>query len=270
MQLPTTGMDSRGLPIEGLTHRFTMLVLAFLPSWPNALEACLAAGVDIMHVTNRSSARLHAVLGVTAAEAVARTRAMIRRVKLSGRSVAFVPSDSTLAELDVVKAMWSVAAEAGVDRVYVADSVGIATPVLIGWLVCLAREVTGLPVGVHCHNDFGVALANSVAGVRRRCGVTFKADPTVGLAADMSCGLRVILRLTNRSEVCCDVDVAKGKWAGKRLSDPEIEAKFRASAASVGMSTESAGEIAEMAAHLDSLEEAGDLMRPLAAVVPWK
>lgn len=98
--------------------------------------------------------------------------------------------------------------------------------------------------------------------------VTFKTDPTVGLAADMSWGARVMLRLTNGSEVCCDVDVAKGKWAGTRLSDAEIEAKFRACTASVGMPTDSAGEIAEMAAHLDSLDEAGDLMRPLAAVAP--
>jgi isopropylmalate/homocitrate/citramalate synthase len=141
------------------------VALAFVPDWEAELDACLASGAGVIHIVSRASDRLHRLLGTTRVDVLERTRAAIRRALKEGAAVAFTPSDSTRADPAFLVELWRAAAEAGAGRIYVADSVGVATPELIALLVRLATEATELPVGVHCHNDFGLAVANTVAGV---------------------------------------------------------------------------------------------------------
>jgi isopropylmalate/homocitrate/citramalate synthase len=105
------------------------------------------------------------VLGTTRGEVLERAAAAIGRAVDAGIEVAFTPSDATRADPAYLAELWQVAAAAGAGRVYVADSVGVATPELVALLVGRAREVTGLAVGVHCHSDFGLGVANTVAAV---------------------------------------------------------------------------------------------------------
>jgi isopropylmalate/homocitrate/citramalate synthase len=62
-------------------------------------------------------------------------------------------------------------AEMGVQRIRLADTVGTATPEGIHYLIQKVREILSPlknpPIlGLHCHNDFGLALANVFAGVK--------------------------------------------------------------------------------------------------------
>jgi isopropylmalate/homocitrate/citramalate synthase len=145
--------------------RVEAVALAFVPDWEREIDACLASGAPLVNVVYRASDRLHSLLGVSAAQAVRRAREAVVRAVEGGASVAFTPSDSTRAELDVLDRFWAAAAEAGARLVYVADSMGAATPELMAMLVRRATATTGLPVGVHCHDDFGLVVANSLAGV---------------------------------------------------------------------------------------------------------
>jgi len=52
-----------------------------------------------------------------------------------------------------------------VDRVRLVDTVGGITPQGIGYLVNKMRGLTGKPIEVHCHNDFGLATANTLAAL---------------------------------------------------------------------------------------------------------
>src|SRR5206468_8155296 len=54
------------------------------------------------------------------------------------------------------------------DRVRVVDSAGCAGPEAIGFLVEVFKQVTGKPVEVHCHDDFGLATANAIARSEER------------------------------------------------------------------------------------------------------
>ncbi len=58
-----------------------------------------------------------------------------------------------------------VAAEAGVDCLVLCDTNGGALPDEIAKAVKAAAKVTGVPLGIHCHNDGGLAVANSLAAV---------------------------------------------------------------------------------------------------------
>lgn len=142
-----------------------VVALAFVEDWKGEIDACASTDAQIIHITNRASDRLRRISGISREAALERTKAAIRYAKTKARTVAFAPSDATRTDVEFLGQLWSAAVEAGADRVYVADSVGVATPDVMAFLVNLARDTTGLPVGVHCHNDFGLAVANTVAGV---------------------------------------------------------------------------------------------------------
>ena len=52
-----------------------------------------------------------------------------------------------------------------VDRVRLVDTAGGATPQGIGYLVQQMISLTGKPIEVHCHNDFGLATANTLSAL---------------------------------------------------------------------------------------------------------
>ncbi|MDX3383771.1 hypothetical protein PV682_20225 [Streptomyces niveiscabiei] len=55
--------------------------------------------------------------------------------------------------------------DAGADVVYLADSNGSMLPSEVSRLVTLVRSVTDAAIGLHAHNNLGLALANSIAAV---------------------------------------------------------------------------------------------------------
>ncbi|NIM45996.1 MAG: 2-isopropylmalate synthase, partial [Nitrososphaeria archaeon] len=45
------------------------------------------------------------------------------------------------------------------------DTVGVMTPATMRRLIEEIKNAVKMPISVHCHNDFGMAVANSLAGV---------------------------------------------------------------------------------------------------------
>lgn len=81
--------------------------------------------------------------------------------------VSVAVEDATRGTRDLVRATIETALEAGADLVAIGDTTGCSTPAEFGALVAAVREWTPAPfkVSVHCHDDFGLALANTVAGI---------------------------------------------------------------------------------------------------------
>jgi len=83
-----------------------------------------------------------------------------------GVRVRFTPEDATRTEKEYLVDVCSAAVEAGADRISVADTVGVMTPDKMYELVSFLSEKVRAEFDVHCHNDLGLAVANSLAGVR--------------------------------------------------------------------------------------------------------
>lgn len=85
-----------------------------------------------------------------------------------GITVAFFGVDGTRAELDYLETVYRTAVQAGASEAVVVDTLGIATPEAVAFLVGKAREWLGpdVPVHFHGHNDFGLATASAVAAAR--------------------------------------------------------------------------------------------------------
>lgn len=83
-----------------------------------------------------------------------------------GLHVAFFTIDSTRASLDWwFKIIDNVAAKGHMDSMVLVDTFGVCTPEAIRYFTRKAREHLNKPIEAHFHNDFGLAVANSLAAV---------------------------------------------------------------------------------------------------------
>lgn len=90
----------------------------------------------------------------------------VEYAKSHGLRVEFSCEDATRTSLDFLKEMHIAVQEAGVDKINVPDTVGVIAPPAMEYLISELIKVTKVPISVHCHDDFGLAVANSLSAVR--------------------------------------------------------------------------------------------------------
>ena len=90
----------------------------------------------------------------------------VRYAKSKGLYVIFFPYDTTRAEIDFLETLYKEVVEKGKpDSVAIIDTIGCALPQTIYYLVKKVKSWVNVPVEVHTHNDFGMGVATSIAGV---------------------------------------------------------------------------------------------------------
>jgi 2-isopropylmalate synthase len=84
-----------------------------------------------------------------------------------GLNVRFTPEDATRSDPHFLIEACRTAYEAGADRISIADTVGMLTPSgMKGFVKFIQRNLrNSVGIDVHCHDDLGLAVANSLAGL---------------------------------------------------------------------------------------------------------
>ena len=91
---------------------------------------------------------------------------VINYAKSRGMHVVYFPYDTTRArEEDLTSLLTGIMQEAPPDSIGVVDTMGCILPEAMKFMVRMVKKLTGLPVEVHTHNDFGLAVATELAGV---------------------------------------------------------------------------------------------------------
>lgn len=90
---------------------------------------------------------------------------MIRYAKDNGLFVEFGVEDGTRTESEVLLEIFQKAEEAGADALGTTDTIGYLTPERTYAYIKNLTDHLKTPVGVHCHNDLGLATANTIAGL---------------------------------------------------------------------------------------------------------
>lgn len=111
-----------------------------------------------------SDVHLKNKLHISREEALARSLRAVDYAKSHGLKMRFTVEDASRADPEYLSNFISEVANAGADRISIPDTVGVMLPEGMRRLVQLARKATGAPLDLHCHNDLGLALANSLAG----------------------------------------------------------------------------------------------------------
>ncbi|MFA6670003.1 MAG: 2-isopropylmalate synthase [Bacillota bacterium] len=92
--------------------------------------------------------------------------AAIKKAKELGLYTVYFPYDTTRAdEADLEKVLDEIMKETPPDSIGLVDTMGSALPATISYMTKLIKSLTGLPVEIHTHNDFGLALANSLSAL---------------------------------------------------------------------------------------------------------
>jgi len=100
----------------------------------------------------------------------AAARAAVAHAKSFVEDVEFSPMDATRADLDFTAEVCAIAIEEGATVINIPDTVGYATPeeyaAFLRGLYERIPALAGVTLSTHCHDDLGLAVANSYAGVQ--------------------------------------------------------------------------------------------------------
>jgi 2-isopropylmalate synthase len=156
--------EIRGVPIAALARAKKEDVAA-------ALEALEPAAAPRLHVfLATSDLHLRAKLNITREQALEAIGSMIRFGRQHVGEVEFSAEDAGRTDIDFLCQVCCVAVDAGATVLNLPDTVGYAVPEEYGAMFRRVRDYLGDPAGVtlsaHCHDDLGLAVANSLAAVQ--------------------------------------------------------------------------------------------------------
>src|SRR5271155_5380430 len=136
-----------------------------------ALGALETAGKPRVHVfLATSDLHLKYKLRISRAEALDSIGSMVAFAKSGCSDIEFSAEDSSRSDIEFLGEAFTIAADAGATTLNVPDTVGYTTPEEYGSIFRTLRarlgERPGLVWSAHCHNDLGLAVANSLAAVQ--------------------------------------------------------------------------------------------------------
>jgi 2-isopropylmalate synthase len=130
------------------------------------IDAALECDVDAVHVfIPTSEVQMKYAVNMTPEEVLNAAVDSVGYVKEHGLTCEFSPMDATRSDLTFLLKVCKAVQDAGMDRLNVPDTVGIMIPKTMTKLIEDLKTVVTVPISVHCHDDFGMAVANSLAAV---------------------------------------------------------------------------------------------------------
>ncbi len=133
-------------------------------SVPKDVDAALDCDVDMVSVfIATSELHLKHKLHMTCDQAVKCAFETVEYAKDHGLIVRFSAEDATRTDFELLKRLYKKAEEYRADYVSIADTVGILNPRTTSYLVSEIKKEVNIPICMHCHDDLGMALANTLA-----------------------------------------------------------------------------------------------------------
>ena len=148
----------KALKREGIKMKLSSHARMYVDDVKKEVDDILAAEADSVNFLLVPSPSLK-----TKNDVLERIREGIEYAKSNGLHVAFGSGRVTPKYWEL---FLNIAKDAGVDRIVVYDGNGCALPIAFKDLVLFTKNIVGkIPVEVHAHNDLGLAVANTLAGV---------------------------------------------------------------------------------------------------------
>jgi isopropylmalate/homocitrate/citramalate synthase len=195
----------------GLTSRIFTFARAMKQDIDKALE-CGAHGVIIEVPIGYP--KLKTQFGWTWRDVLSKSSEVINYAREQGLYAVFFPYDTTRARPDDLENLCKgIMAESPPDSIGIVDTMGCATPEAIKYMVRWVKGMTGLPIEIHTHNDFGMGVATELAAV------------TAGAEVVHSCGNGLGERTGNAAleELMLGLDLLYGYETGYKFDKlPEL------------------------------------------------
>ncbi|HOV81473.1 MAG TPA: homocitrate synthase family protein [Methanothrix sp.] len=129
------------------------------------VDAAVECGADMISIFIAiSDLHLKHKLHMSCPQAVSCALQAVEYAKEHGLIVRFSAEDATRTDFDLLKRVYKRAEEYHADYISVADTVGIMNPRTTYYMISELRKIVKTPICMHCHDDLGLALANTLAG----------------------------------------------------------------------------------------------------------
>jgi len=189
-QLATLGVDviEAGFPAASAGEVEAVATIAEVVGTPDGPTICGLARANIRDIelcgaaiAHASRRRIHTFIATsdihithklrtTRDGVLAHVETAVRLARTIVDDVEFSPEDATRSDPAFLDDVLRIAADAGATTLNIPDTVGFATPdeyaALIARVCRIAEHYPDIVVSTHCHDDLGLAVANSLAGVR--------------------------------------------------------------------------------------------------------
>jgi 2-isopropylmalate synthase len=130
------------------------------------VDACFDCDVDMIHVfIPTSDIQRENTINKSRKEVLEITADIIGYVRKRSNLCMFSAMDATRTDWDYLIKVFQTAADAGATIINVPDTVGVISPSAMKSLITRINKEVRCPIDVHCHNDFGLAVANTIAAV---------------------------------------------------------------------------------------------------------
>ena len=144
----------------GLNAKICCLSRSVIPD----IDVALGCDVDIVSIfIATSDLHLKYKYHKTCAEATLCALDALEYAKDHGLTVRFAAEDATRTDINTLINVFKMAEERHADYVSIADTVGILNPSTTYYLVSEIKKNINADVCIHCHNDLGMATANTIA-----------------------------------------------------------------------------------------------------------
>jgi len=180
--------------------------------WKKEIDKVVESGADIVNlVIKASNSQLKATPWLKKEDVPERIFNCIKYAKNCNKYVAFGLADPARTSFDYVVASYLSAYNAGADRLYIYDGPGCANMEAIEYLVKLVRVISqnNAEIAVHCHNDFGLAVANSISGIKAGATVVDSVVNGMGDRAGNASFEELICALTVLYGINTGIDIKK-------------------------------------------------------------
>ncbi|MCG9967805.1 homocitrate synthase [Pelotomaculum terephthalicicum JT] len=144
------------------------------------IEASLECGVDAVAISiSTSDIHIKYKLKTTREWVIEQMVNATRFAKKEGMEISVNAEDASRSDMDFLLQFAKAAKEAGANRLRYCDTVGIMDPFTISERIKQIRDNVDIDIEMHTHNDFGMATANTIAGVK--AGANYAGVTIMGL-----------------------------------------------------------------------------------------
>ncbi|WP_370650826.1 2-isopropylmalate synthase [Methanocalculus sp.] len=163
---PASSQQEKETVAKIAAEEHSALICGLSRSRIDDVNACLDCGVDMVHVfIPTSDIQRENTIKKSREEVLEMTGTIIGYVRDHLDSCMFSAMDATRTDLPYLIEVFKAAEDAGATVVNVPDTVGVFTPMKMRSLIGRLAEEIHVPIDVHCHNDFGLAVANTTTAV---------------------------------------------------------------------------------------------------------
>ncbi|SHH67544.1 homocitrate synthase [Clostridium grantii] len=165
----------KGEEKESICEIMKLGLKAKISSWNRMniedIKHSLDCGVDIIHISAPSSdIQINSKLKKDKQWVIDNLIQCLEFVDSKKRKITVGFEDATRADINFLEELCLVCEENQVSRIRLADTVGIMTPSKTFEIVSRIKNKFNLGIEIHAHNDFGMAVANSIAAVKAGAG----------------------------------------------------------------------------------------------------